>query len=47
MSRLHRGRKLLQRHLVDFAIDAGIVSDNKDTEATDLNQYRIQKEILK
>lgn len=47
MSRLHRGRKLLQKTLRDHAVAMGIVSEgssNKATEApTDLAAYRKRK----
>ena len=44
MSRLHRGRRLLQRELVDYAVAAGVrpPRDESDSEApaTSLEQYR-------
>jgi RNA polymerase sigma-70 factor (ECF subfamily) len=46
MSRLHRGRRLLQRQLVDHAVEAGIRSAKRVTAAcapegaTDLEDYR-------
>jgi RNA polymerase sigma-70 factor (ECF subfamily) len=44
MSRLHRGRRLLQRQLVDYAVEAGISSAKTDagreSGATDLGAYR-------
>lgn len=49
MSRLHRGRKLLQRSLVDYAIQAGVVSaeNNNEINATNLAEYRQKKEATK
>lgn len=44
MSRLHRGRKLLQRQLVDHAVAAGIVSETTRQSATDINAFRKKKE---
>jgi RNA polymerase sigma-70 factor (ECF subfamily) len=44
MSRLHRGRRILQRELVDFAVDAGIsTKDNKDN--TDIKDTKETKEV--
>jgi RNA polymerase sigma-70 factor (ECF subfamily) len=46
MSRLHRGRRLLQRQLVDYAVEAGIRNaaklkrEEKGKGATDLESYR-------
>lgn len=46
MSRLHRGRRLLQRQLVDYAVEAGIRSASGDNlrrhedRAADLDAYR-------
>jgi RNA polymerase sigma-70 factor (ECF subfamily) len=46
MSRLHRGRRLLQRQLVDYAVEAGIRNAAKlkrerdEKGATDLEDYR-------
>jgi len=46
MSRLHRGRRLLQRQLVDYAVEAGIrraakLKKKETTKgATDLDSYR-------
>jgi RNA polymerase sigma-70 factor, ECF subfamily len=53
MSRLHRGRRLLQRSLVDYALDAGIggaerLADEdrrQDGEAADLDKYRRNKAV--
>ena len=46
MSRLHRGRRILQRELVDFAVDAGLTAKEtmpeKDRPA-DLSTFRNQK----
>ncbi|MCP4599512.1 MAG: sigma-70 family RNA polymerase sigma factor [Proteobacteria bacterium] len=48
MSRLHRGRRLLQRELVDYAVEAGIRSDDstdkKDSAPTNIKAYRHRKE---
>ena len=48
MSRLHRGRRILQRELVDFAVDAGLTAKEnmpeKDRPA-DLSTFRNQKKI--
>ncbi len=47
MSRLHRGRRLLQRELVDYAIEAGLVpakAEGKENEdPTDISDYRHRK----
>jgi RNA polymerase sigma-70 factor (ECF subfamily) len=46
MSRLHRGRRLLQRELVDYAVEAGIRTAKRDADkereqgAADLDAYR-------
>lgn len=55
MSRLHRGRKLLQHSLVDFAVEAGIISapvsqtNHHDTadETTNITDFRRKKEAIK
>jgi len=48
MSRLHRGRRILQRALVDYALEAGLVSAKTDdsvvSRPTDISAYRKQKE---
>ena len=36
MSRLHRGRQLLQRELLDYAIQAGVVPPRESQPATDI-----------
>ncbi|MCP4675525.1 MAG: sigma-70 family RNA polymerase sigma factor [Deltaproteobacteria bacterium] len=50
MSRLHRGRRLLQRELVDHAVEAGIrvakKADKEDAALTDITNYRRRKEGL-
>ena len=43
MSRLHRGRHLLQRELLDHAINAGIVPERKSRPTADLAAYRLAK----
>lgn len=47
MSRLHRARRILQRALVDYAVEAGIVSQNseikKENNPTDISAYRKYK----
>jgi len=46
MSRLFRGRRILQKHLYDYAIDEGIISPEFDEEtgqAIDLESYRSRK----
>ena len=47
MSRLHRGRRLLQRELVDYAVEAGLKSRDKealkDGSPTDISAYRSAK----
>ena len=55
MSRLHRGRRLLQRELVDFAVEAGIdvglkrpsekaaPTNEKETEPADIVEFRSKK----
>lgn len=47
MSRLHRARKLLQRELVDYAVEAGLVPESEKQRAAekpaDINLYRRQK----
>jgi len=48
MSRLHRGRRILQRELVDFAVDAGISAKENQPEQDrprDLSQFRNHKKI--
>lgn len=48
MSRLHRGRRILQRELVDFAVDAGISAKENLSEKekpTDLSEFRNQKKL--
>lgn len=48
MSRLHRGRKMLQKQLVDHAVAAGIVAEGglkeSGEEPTDINNYRSKRE---
>ena len=50
MSRLHRGRRILQRELIDHAVAAGIVSvsgekpEKGDREPADLKEYRRSRE---
>ena len=48
MSRLHRGRKMLQKQLVDHAVAAGIVDagglKERGEEPTDINNYRSKRE---
>jgi RNA polymerase sigma-70 factor (ECF subfamily) len=46
MSRLHRGRRILQRELVDFAVDAGLAAKETMSEKerpADLAVFRNQK----
>lgn len=45
MSRLHRGRRLLQRELVDYAVEAGLAAKGaqKGGQATDISTYRNAK----
>ncbi len=46
MSRLHRGRKMLQKRLRDHAIEQGILSpdtENKEKEPTSLEDFRRRK----
>lgn len=45
MSRLFRGRKLLQKNLRDYAVGAGVLSDNnqKPGQTTHLDEYRRRK----
>jgi RNA polymerase sigma-70 factor, ECF subfamily len=47
MSRLHRGRKLLQRELIDHAVEAGIITEDKgestEEKPTELSAYRREK----
>jgi RNA polymerase sigma-70 factor (ECF subfamily) len=43
MSRLHRGRHLLQRELLDYAIHAGIVPEKESRPAADIAAYRRAK----
>jgi RNA polymerase sigma-70 factor (ECF subfamily) len=47
MSRLHRGRKMLQHHLVDYAAAAGLSSTGvkpKKTEPVNILEYKNKKE---
>lgn len=51
MSRLHRGRKLLQHGLVDYAVEAGVIAppsvgDKSDEQqsTTDLSEFRRKRE---
>ncbi len=50
MSRLHRGRRILQRELIDYAVAAGIVSvsgeepEKNGREPTDLKKFRRSRE---
>jgi RNA polymerase sigma-70 factor (ECF subfamily) len=48
MSRLHRGRKLLQKTLHDHAVAMGIVADapTQASAPTDLNAYRKRKQSV-
>jgi RNA polymerase sigma-70 factor (ECF subfamily) len=46
MSRLHRGRKILQQTLIEQAREMGIVKELKEQQGadlTDLNAYRVRK----
>jgi RNA polymerase sigma-70 factor (ECF subfamily) len=43
MSRLHRGRHLLQRELLDYAVHAGIVPPQESPQAADMGAYRRAK----
>ncbi|MCP4199067.1 MAG: sigma-70 family RNA polymerase sigma factor [Proteobacteria bacterium] len=43
MSRLHRGRHLLQRELLDYAIQAGIVPEKESRPTADIAAYRRAK----
>ena len=43
MSRLHRGRHLLQRELLDYAIQAGIVPEKEARTTADFAAYRRAK----
>lgn len=48
MSRLFRGRRILQKHLYDFAIRGGIITPPQDEatgEAIDLEAYRARKKV--
>lgn len=40
MSRLHRARKAMQKHLIDHAIDVGIVAEEPAEEPVSLEAYR-------
>ena len=42
MSRLFRGRRILQKHLYEYAIQEGIISPEVDEagDAIDLDSYR-------
>ncbi len=40
MSRLHRGRRLLQRDLVDYAVEAGLVQRKEDDTPTSISEYK-------
>jgi RNA polymerase sigma-70 factor (ECF subfamily) len=44
MSRLHRGRRLLQRELIDYAVDSGVIAptESKDAEKepTDITTFK-------
>jgi RNA polymerase sigma-70 factor, ECF subfamily len=46
MSRLHRGRKMLQRQLVDYAIAAGILPENKKQTITNTENIVQFKNIM-
>jgi RNA polymerase sigma-70 factor, ECF subfamily len=48
MSRLHRGRKLLQRSLVDYAVEAGVIPNTEEEKAVPSNVTSLhsKKEIL-
>jgi RNA polymerase sigma-70 factor (ECF subfamily) len=46
MSRLYRGRRILQRHLYDYAVEQGIIDPTKverPADAVDLDSYRRKK----
>ena len=46
MSRLHRGRKLLQRELIDYAVDAGIRKPRKeDGQPTSISTFKQRKKV--
>lgn len=47
MSRLHRGRRILQRALIDYAVDAGIRPDIAESEdvPTNLSSYKKNKKV--
>ncbi len=40
MSRLYRGRKLLQKMLSQYAMESGVIREESDESPTDLNEYR-------
>jgi RNA polymerase sigma-70 factor, ECF subfamily len=40
MSRLHRARKAMQKHLIDHAVDMGIVTEQAAEEPVSLDSYR-------
>lgn len=42
MSRLHRARRMLQRELIDFAVDAGLTSAEGD-KPTNIQEFRNKK----
>jgi len=44
MSRLHRGRRLLQKRLFDYAVEQGYVRPTADGTMTDFETYRRRKE---
>ena len=50
MSRLHRGRKLLQTKLYDHAVAMGIIDESKVAESvrppTDINEYRSKRRAV-
>ena len=47
MSRLHRGRRLLQRELIDYAVDAGVIKPGsaKGGSPTDLEAFRRKQKV--
>jgi RNA polymerase sigma-70 factor (ECF subfamily) len=44
MSRLHRGRRLLQRELIDWAVDAGLTTPDKD-KLTNIEEFRNKQKV--
>jgi RNA polymerase sigma-70 factor, ECF subfamily len=47
MSRLHRGRRLLQRELIDYAVDAGIRNVERETgeKPTSISAFQKRKKV--